>query len=80
MEITCNIKIKNGQTYEAVFIRQLCFICGFYCQINNLSGELVKLPSGAREGGGRRNSSAWPLGILPQISQSGNCRTGVKSG
>lgn len=41
-----------GQTYQAVFIRQLCFICGFYCQINNLSGELVKLYSGAREGGG----------------------------
>lgn len=41
-----------GQTYQAVFIRQLCFICGFYCQINNLSGELVKLSSGAREGGG----------------------------
>lgn len=41
-----------GQTYQAVFIRQLCFICSFYCQINNLSGELVKLPSGAREGGG----------------------------
>lgn len=41
-----------GQTYQAVFIRQLCFICGFYCQINNLSGELVKLPSGASEGGG----------------------------
>lgn len=40
-----------GQTYQVVFIRQLCFICGFYCQINNLSGELVKLLSGAREGG-----------------------------